>query len=60
MGDRDDETLPAGAVQRWIGAYGQAWRDKDADAVAALFTPGASYLASPTGTPHRGGERRRP
>jgi uncharacterized protein (TIGR02246 family) len=43
-------------VERWIAAYAQAWRDKDADAVAALFTPDAIYQAHPTGASHQGRE----
>jgi hypothetical protein len=42
--------------QRWIDAYAQAWRDKDADAVADLFTADASYQAHPTGAPNLGRE----
>jgi len=56
MSDLDAVMARAGAVRRWVDAYGQAWRDKDAEAVAALFTPDATYLASPTGAPHRGRE----
>ena len=31
-------------VQEWVDGYGQAWRDRDADAAAALFTDDSSYL----------------
>jgi uncharacterized protein (TIGR02246 family) len=48
--------LQPGRVERWIDAYAQAWRDKNAEAVAALFTPDASYQAHPTGAPHQGRE----
>jgi ketosteroid isomerase-like protein len=50
----DDDTPQPGQVDRWIGAYAQAWRDKDADAVAGLFTPDASYQSTPTAAPHVG------
>jgi hypothetical protein len=50
----DDHTMQPGRIERWVDAYGQAWRDKDADAVAMLFTPDATYQVNPTGTPHRG------
>ena len=41
-------------VQEWVDGYGQAWRDRDADAAAALFTEDCSYLDHPTAEPHRG------
>ena len=41
-------------VQAWVDGYGQAWRDKDPDAAAALFTESGSYLDHPTGEPYRG------
>jgi uncharacterized protein (TIGR02246 family) len=43
-------------IRHWIEAYGKAWRDKDADAVAALFTHDALYLSKPTEPPHKGQE----
>ena len=54
MTSPDDYSPEPGQVERWISAYGQAWRDKDADAVAALFIPDASYLSTPTRAPHVG------
>jgi ketosteroid isomerase-like protein len=44
----NEHMLPGDQVRRWIQAYGQAWRDKDADAVVALFTADATYRANPT------------
>ena len=41
-------------AQEWIDGYGQAWRDKDADAAAQLFTEGAVYRDEPFGEPYRG------
>ncbi len=41
-------------VAGWIEAYGKAWRDKDADAVASLFTPDARYRSHPLAEPHTG------
>ena len=41
-------------VAGWIDAYGRAWREKDADAVAVLFTEDAVYRSSPFREPHRG------
>jgi uncharacterized protein (TIGR02246 family) len=50
----DSYSLEPGEAERWIDAYARAWRDKNADAAAALFTPDASYQSHPTHTPHRG------
>lgn len=41
-------------VQEWVDAYAQAWRDRDADAAASLFTEGSSYREHPLKEPHRG------
>ena len=41
-------------VEGWIRAYERAWRSGDADAVAALFTPDATYRASPLAPSVRG------
>jgi uncharacterized protein (TIGR02246 family) len=43
-------------VEEWIEAYGHAWRERDADAAAALFTDDAVYRAHPLREPHRGRE----
>ena len=42
-------------VAEWIEAYGRAWRERDADAAAALFID-AVYRAHPPREPHRGRE----
>jgi uncharacterized protein (TIGR02246 family) len=42
------------AVDTWIARYGKAWRDKDVDGVAELFTEDATYAAHPLQPPHRG------
>jgi len=34
-------------VQEWVDAYAQAWRDRDADAAAALFTEDSMYRDHP-------------
>jgi uncharacterized protein (TIGR02246 family) len=41
-------------VQEWIDAYAQAWRDRDADAAASLFTDDCLYRAHPLQEAHRG------
>jgi SnoaL-like domain len=35
----------------WIEGYARAWRERDPDAAAALFTEGASYRSSPFAEP---------
>jgi uncharacterized protein (TIGR02246 family) len=41
-------------VQQWVDAYADAWRERDPDAAAALFTEDCSYRAHPLQEPHRG------
>jgi hypothetical protein len=43
-------------VREWVDAYAEAWRDRDADAAAALFTEGSSYREHPLQEAHRGSE----
>lgn len=43
-------------VQEWADAYAQAWRDRDADAAASLFTGDCLYRDHPLQEPHRGVE----
>jgi len=43
-------------VQQWVDAYAQAWRDRDADAAAALFTDDSLYRDHPLQEAHRGAE----
>ena len=44
------------AVQQWVDAYAQAWRDRDADAAAALFTADSSYRSHPLEEAHQGAD----
>jgi uncharacterized protein (TIGR02246 family) len=41
-------------VSEWIEAYGHAWRERDAEAAASLFTDDAVYRSHPLREPHRG------
>ena len=41
-------------VQKWLEAYCEAWRTRDADAAAALFTEDSIYRSHPFRHPHRG------
>ena len=34
-------------VEDWVEAYGRAWRERDADSAAGLFTEDAEYRYSP-------------
>ena len=43
-------------VQEWVEEYGRAWREKDGDAVVALFTEDAEYRSSPFREPDVGSE----
>ena len=40
----------------WLEAYGRAWRDRDADSAAALFTDDGVYRSHPFRAPHVGRE----
>jgi len=39
--------LSAADLDAWLGAYGQAWEKKDADAAANLFAADARYFETP-------------
>jgi SnoaL-like protein len=43
-------------AQRWIDAYADAWRERDADAAAALFTEDSSYRSHPLQEAHLGSD----
>ena len=42
------------AARAWIDGWKRAWPARDADAVAALYTPDATYLSHPFREPHLG------
>jgi hypothetical protein len=41
-------------VREWLHAYARAWRERDDDAVANLFTEDAVYRSHPFRPPHAG------
>ena len=43
-------------VQDWVDAYAQAWRDRDADAAARLFTDDCLYWDHPLQDAHSGSD----
>jgi len=43
-------------VQEWVDAYALAWRERDADAAAELFTNDSQYRDHPLQEPHSGAE----
>jgi len=43
-------------VQEWVDAYAQAWRNRDADAAARLFTEDSRYRSQPLQDAHEGAE----
>jgi uncharacterized protein (TIGR02246 family) len=47
----EEKTMTA---SEWIQAYGRAWRERDAEAAASLFTDDAVYRSHPLREPHRG------
>ena len=44
------------SVQEWVDAYAEAWRSRDADAAARLFTEDSSYREHPLQEARRGSE----
>jgi ketosteroid isomerase-like protein len=42
------------ALTGWLDAYGDAWRQRDADAVIRLFTADALYYETPYAEPFNG------
>ena len=43
-------------IQQWIDGYADAWRERDAEAAAALFTEGSSYRFHPLQDAHLGSD----
>jgi hypothetical protein len=43
-------------VQQWVDDYAKAWRDRDAEAAARLFTDDSLYREHPLREAHRGTE----
>ena len=42
------------ALQSWLEAYGRAWRERDAQAAASLYTENGTYQVTPFVEPMRG------
>jgi ketosteroid isomerase-like protein len=49
----EEETMN---VPEWVEEYGRAWREKDADALVALFTEDAEYRSGPFRKPDVGSD----
>ena len=43
-------------LERWLGAYGEVWENRDAEGVAQLFQDDALYFETPYAEPFRGRE----
>ena len=43
-------------AQQWVDAYADAWRERDAEAAAALFADDSSYRAHPLQEAHLGSD----
>ena len=43
-------------IQQWVDAYADAWRERDVNAAAALFTENSSYRSHPLQEAHLGSE----
>jgi len=48
--------LSAAEFSDWLAAWGDAWAEKDAEALAALFTDGGRFTPNPFDAPVRGRE----
>lgn len=46
--------ITAADLEGWLAAYGAAWENKDAAAVAEIFTAAATYQETPYAEPFRG------
>jgi len=46
--------MPSMSVQNWIESYGEAWRSRDAEAAAVLFTEDSIYRSHPFRMPYYG------
>lgn len=55
MGDTERD-VTAMDVAQWVDAYARAWRDRDPDAAAGLFTADGVYHDDPFGAPNQGRE----
>jgi len=51
-----EDSIAAAELEGWLAAYGAAWENKDAAAVAEIFTDDALYQETPYADPFRGRE----
>lgn len=49
-------TMTISELERWLGAYGEAWEKRDAEAVGLLFQDDALYFETPYAEPFQGRE----
>lgn len=46
--------MNADDLRNWLGAYGAAWEERDAEAASQLFSEDALYFETPYAEPFRG------
>jgi ketosteroid isomerase-like protein len=50
----EEAAMTRESARKWLEAYAKAWRERDAEGAARLFTPDAVYRSSPFRDPHVG------
>lgn len=54
MAQNNDAAITKADLDAWLGAYRQAWEQKDPAAAASLFAPDARYFETPYSEPFEG------